>query len=158
MCYFASYSMYDCVLVDFTLIWDDIVIIDVCIGGLPWDAIGPEKRRGTIGSPESGLATRIALGSIFIGSPIARFMGITLGSSGADRTQVGPMLAPWTLLSGLSLPSVPLSNWIIMLLNKRCHPWPWNIHINEVCAFVFNKTTIHQCLFVHHTRLSSSRK
>ena len=31
---------------------------------------------------------------------IARFMGPTWGSSGADRTQVGPMLAPWTLLSG----------------------------------------------------------
>ena len=25
----------------------------------------------------------------------------TWGPSGADRTQVGPMLAPWTLLSGM---------------------------------------------------------
>ena len=32
---------------------------------------------------------------------IARFMGRTWGPPGADRTQVGPMLAPWTLLSGL---------------------------------------------------------
>ena len=32
---------------------------------------------------------------------IARFMGPTWGPSGADRTQVGPMLAPWTLLSGI---------------------------------------------------------
>ena len=31
---------------------------------------------------------------------IASFMGPTRGPSGADRTQVGPMLAPWTLLSG----------------------------------------------------------
>ena len=31
---------------------------------------------------------------------IARFMGPTWGPSGADRTQVGPMLAPWRLLSG----------------------------------------------------------
>ena len=31
---------------------------------------------------------------------IARSMGPTWGPSGADRTQVGPMLAPWTLLSG----------------------------------------------------------
>ena len=31
---------------------------------------------------------------------IARFMGSTWGPSGADRTQVGPMLVPWTLLSG----------------------------------------------------------
>ena len=34
-------------------------------------------------------------------SPIARFIGPTWGPSGADRTRVGPMLAPWTLLSGL---------------------------------------------------------
>ena len=34
-------------------------------------------------------------------SKIARFLGPTWGPSGADRTQVGPMLAPWTLLSGL---------------------------------------------------------
>ena len=34
-------------------------------------------------------------------SPIARFMGPTWGPSGADRTQMGPMLASWTLLSGM---------------------------------------------------------
>ena len=33
----------------------------------------------------------------------ARFMGPAWGPSGADRTQVGPMLAPWTLLTGTSL-------------------------------------------------------
>ena len=31
---------------------------------------------------------------------IAKFIGPTWGPSGADRTQVGPMLAPWTVLSG----------------------------------------------------------
>ena len=31
---------------------------------------------------------------------IARFMGPTWGPSGADMTQVGPMLAPWPLLIG----------------------------------------------------------
>ena len=31
---------------------------------------------------------------------IARSMGPTWGPCGAARTQVGPMLAPWTLLSG----------------------------------------------------------
>ena len=31
---------------------------------------------------------------------IARFMGPTWGPSGADRTQVGPMLGPWNFLSG----------------------------------------------------------
>ena len=34
---------------------------------------------------------------------IERFMGPTWGPSGADRTQVGPMLAPRTLLSGIVL-------------------------------------------------------
>ena len=33
-------------------------------------------------------------------SLIARFMGPTWGSPGADRTQLGPMWATWTLLSG----------------------------------------------------------
>ena len=33
---------------------------------------------------------------------ITRFMGPTWGPSGADRTQIGPMLAPWTLVSGLA--------------------------------------------------------
>ena len=35
--------------------------------------------------------------------PDSRLMGPTWGPSGADRTQVGPMLAPWTLLSGMLL-------------------------------------------------------
>ena len=36
-------------------------------------------------------------------SLIARFMGPTWGPSGAGRTQVGPMLVPWTLLSVICL-------------------------------------------------------
>ena len=36
--------------------------------------------------------------NIFI-TQIARFTGPTWGPSGADRTQVGPRLVPWTLLS-----------------------------------------------------------
>ena len=38
-------------------------------------------------------------------SPRAKFMGPTQGPSGADRTQVGLMLAPWTLLSGIDEPN-----------------------------------------------------
>ena len=37
---------------------------------------------------------------------IARFMGPTWGPSGADRTQGGPMLAPWTLLFAFMYDSV----------------------------------------------------
>ena len=35
-------------------------------------------------------------------SLIARFMGPTWGPSGANGTQVGPVLAPWTLISGIA--------------------------------------------------------
>ena len=35
---------------------------------------------------------------------IARFMGPTWGPSGSCRPQMGPMLAPWTLLSGVATP------------------------------------------------------
>ena len=34
-------------------------------------------------------------------SQIARLMGPTWGPFGSDRTQLSPLLAPWTLLSGL---------------------------------------------------------
>ena len=45
-------------------------------------------------------------------SLIARFMGPTWGPSEADRTQVGPMLAPWILLSGMTSVVTPsLTNW-----------------------------------------------
>ena len=44
------------------------------------------------------------LNSPWLMTLIAWFMGPTWGPSGADRTQVGPMLGPWTLLSGESSP------------------------------------------------------
>ena len=50
----------------------------------------------------AGVAENYRLGPVCIDvfSLIASFMGPTWGPSGADRTQVGPMLAPWPLLSG----------------------------------------------------------
>ena len=44
-------------------------------------------------------------------SLIASFMEPTWGPSGADRTQVGPMLAPWTLLSGMQLTFHTVYRW-----------------------------------------------
>ena len=46
---------------------------------------------------------------------IARLMGPIWGPSGADRTQVGPMLAPWTLLSGHPslVSSIPVEHHIM---------------------------------------------
>ena len=55
---------------------------------------------------------------------IARFMGSTLGSSEADRTQVGPMLAPWTLLSettsycALIYPMTALMAWFSLIITE----------------------------------------
>ena len=48
---------------------------------------------------------------------IARFMGPTWGPSGADRTQVGPMLAPLTLLSG---PIIEITIPYLYIMGKLC--------------------------------------
>ena len=42
---------------------------------------------------------------------IEKFMGLTWGPPGADRTQVGPMLAPSTLLSGICIQSIVGKLW-----------------------------------------------
>ena len=44
-------------------------------------------------------AKHVHHGTWHITTLIARFKGPTWGPSGVDRTQVGPILAPWTLLS-----------------------------------------------------------
>ena len=71
-------------------------------------------------------------------SLIARFMGPTWGPSGADRTHVGPMLAPWTLLSGTAISSWSyrsrsphVTHFLIMTISlfvsqmKRIHSQTW---------------------------------
>ena len=45
---------------------------------------------------------RIPCGHLLTVEMLSGFMGPTWGPPGDDRTQVGPMLAIWTLLSGLS--------------------------------------------------------
>ena len=42
---------------------------------------------------------------LLLGTQIAKFMGPTWGPPGSCRPQLGPMLAPWTLLSGYCLVS-----------------------------------------------------
>ena len=45
---------------------------------------------------------------------VARIMGLTWGPSEADRTQVGPMLAQWTLLSeDLIVGILILMKWLL---------------------------------------------
>ena len=48
----------------------------------------------------SGCMFKLYVLRIWIVTLIARLMGLTWGPSGADRTQVGPLLAPWILLTG----------------------------------------------------------
>ena len=69
-------------------------------------------------SPKSPIDSKSALVWV-ITSQIIRFMGPTWGPPGSCRPQMGPMLAPWTSLSGL----VP--NW------KQTMPEPMMIHFND---------------------------
>ena len=63
-----------------------------------------------------------------ITSLIARFMGPTWGPSWADRTQVGPMLAPWTLLStSHNSPQVYIMPIMIFILSSLTY-FHFNIH------------------------------
>ena len=61
-----------------------------------WMVIGPSYLYS--GNPYTGKTAS---------SLIARLMGPTWGPPGATRTQVGPMLATWTLLSGFILKQSP---------------------------------------------------
>ena len=59
--------------------------------------IMPSRYRGPwgTGSVAAAISQMVSL--------ISRFMGPTWGTTGSDRTQVGPMLDPWTLLSGMRI-------------------------------------------------------
>ena len=52
----------------------------------------------------------------------ARFMGPTWGPSGADRAQMGPMLAPWTLLSGMLYNILSVRKMLLMPTSQ----WTWS--------------------------------
>ena len=74
-------------------------------------------------TPNNVMTARDTLGNwrlaVHVGiktSLIERFMGPTWGSSGADRTQVGHMLAPWTLLSGIQDISITIDEHNAALL------------------------------------------
>ena len=58
-------------------------------------------------------------------SQIARFMGPAWGLPGADRTQVGPMFAPWTLLSGV-ICDIQLPSW---------REWSGSSHLHHISHY-----------------------
>ena len=73
---------------------------------------------------------------------IARFMGPTWGPSGADMTQVGLMLVPWTLLSGV----VP-DNYVYNIIQGF---FMWTVCFGFLisCYKAYNKRThiLHSCI------------
>ena len=90
------------------------IISAPCLGGWLWKNVLPMKTAIDVAREE----IRTTL--------IARFMGSTWGPSGADRTQVGPMLAPWTFLSGntqfirLHRIHICLTQRIVNTQNRKC--------------------------------------
>ena len=101
---------------------------------------------------------------------MARFMGPTWGPPGADRTQVGPMWATWTLLSGNLIDSSAdrgryqdrdtFRNLEDLIgghtLNGFC-PWPGDITAGRVCRrphirghtkYLGREIYIYSCLIV----------
>ena len=72
---------------------------------------------------------------------IARFMGPSWGPSGADKTQVDPMLAPWTLLSGTALEGKLCSHLLKCL--RQC--WVNSRWIGDFSQFSFLYIRVSVC-------------
>ena len=70
-----------------------------------------------------------------VSSQIEKFVGPTWGPSGATRTQVGPMLAPWTLLSGMCHIETVLPSMRISIIEIR-RSWGRFIFIMEIATLV----------------------
>ena len=85
---------------------------------------------------------------------IARFMGPTYGPSGADRTQVGPMLTPWTLLSGRSY-RLWCRSWdkLEAISPMRFHPW---FKLNGTTCFAVTLLSSTKSLYINRCRSSAA--
>ena len=82
-------------------------------------------------------------------SLIARFMGPTWSPSGADRTQVGPILAPWTLLSGLLCPSCIFLSCEIFEAEYQCSILWQKLLFASRIQWYFNEAGIRE-LFLYY--------
>ena len=83
------------------------------------------------------------VGISFLRSPdtlIAMFMGTTWDPSGADMTQVGPMLAPRTLLSGKLFVHLLFRQFLTPRWRRNLKPFPRMEGRDPI--FLQNKTTI----------------
>ena len=103
-----------------------------------------------------------------ITSQIARFMGPTWGPPGSCRPQVGPMLTPWTLLSGICVCSQhcvcgatsTIRFWstrrhndyqvgVLSTINKKKPRANTNLHCHNICnltLFVSCKVKVYKIL------------
>ena len=82
---------------------------------------------------------------------ITRFLGPTWGPSGADSTQVGPILAPWTLLSG---------NWTRNIWSLGWHRLRWFTYANYAedviqCIYYGRECLLGSALLVRLTLCTS---
>ena len=66
--------------------------------------------------------------SLIVIPQIAKFMGPTWCPPGACRPQMGPLLAPWTLISGPLHFSLCADWWLI---HVRCMDLPQHVNISE---------------------------
>ena len=86
-----------------------------------------------------------------LSSLIAKFMGPTWVPSGADRTQVGPMLAPWTLLSGLvsfhTVNSFEDGTIFIYMHTLFNNGWRWNMYTAGKKVTEYLKSTMETLVF-----------
>ena len=85
---------------------------------------------------------------------IARFMGPTWGPSAADRTQVDPMLAQWTLLSGTTLGMSKIGQ----VMRKICDWREVPRHGFKTSSYIWSFTPVEYLLIcngIHHANILS---
>ena len=77
-------------------------------------------------------------------SLIVGFIGPTWGPPGSCRPQMGPMLAPWTLLSGIlpvtdSSPDWPYNTVLFLPPSNTFSPLVWSFLLSNNCSFLFTR-------------------
>ena len=80
------------VAVKYYLLW----MLWMCFNPTEWG----HSRQPNLLTPQNSLWGFLNIFYFMVTTLITRFMGPTWGPPGAARTQAGPMLATWTLLSG----------------------------------------------------------
>ena len=116
------------------------------------DMVPSACRQNEIFSTLQGFHMSLMHSTMCLTTLIARFMWPTWGPSGADRTQVDPMLAPWNLLSG-KCSSQPKRNHQSSALLALCEGNPpvtcdspdKHFHVNHHFKFAF----VYICLSWH---------